>query len=141
MGEITSGRDPNMLTRAVVTLSQHIGLFSLSHGGLALATSISSTFNFLALLLILHRRLGQFPWGEFAVSFLRNLFNALLMALPLLFIARRFDWVGAEKNLLTHGAVLMLLLGLGISLYLALSFLLRSPELQVVRESRGWIKR
>lgn len=134
MGEITASADSNVLTRVVVALSQYVGLFSLSHGGLALATSISSTFNFLVLLLILRRRLGQFPLGEFFVSFFRNLFNALLMALPLFFIVRSVDWVGSGKNPFVPGAIFLFLLALGISLYLALSFLLRSPECHFVRE-------
>jgi len=105
MGEITSSGHSSLLARVVVALSQYLSLFSLSHGGLALATAISSTFNFLLLLLILYRRLDQFPLREFFVSFIRNLFNSLLMALPLFFIVRRVDWVGSEMGLITHGAI------------------------------------
>ncbi len=141
MGKITASSDPSLLGRTIAQLSQHLGFFSLAHGGLALATSISSTFNFLVLLLILRRRLGQFPLGEIFVSFFRNLFNAFLMALPLFFIVQRVDWVGPEKTLLTHGAIFLLLLGLGISLYLTLSFLLSSTEWRAVRELGVRIKR
>jgi putative peptidoglycan lipid II flippase len=141
MGEIRASPDSDILTRTVVAVSHYVGLFSLSHGGLALATSFSSTFNFLVLLLILHRRLSAFPLREFFSSFFRNLFNALLMALPLLFIVRRVDWIGPEKALLTHGAIFLLLLGLGISLYLGLSFLLHCPEWQLVRDLSVKIKR
>ncbi|MEK7782976.1 MAG: murein biosynthesis integral membrane protein MurJ, partial [Candidatus Binatota bacterium] len=77
MGEIAAGPDANVLARTVAVISQNVGLFSLGHGGLALATSISATFNFLVLLFILSRRLGRFPLGEFFLSFLRNLFNSL----------------------------------------------------------------
>lgn len=141
MGEITASRDSHVLARTVVTLSQYFNLVSLSHGGLALATAISSTFNFLILVLILHRRLGQLPLREYLVSFFRNLFNALLMVLPLFLVVRKVNWVGAEKSLLTHGAIFLCLLGLGIFLYLVLSFLLRSPEWPVVRELGIRIKR
>jgi len=141
MGEITSSGHSSLLARVVVALSQYLSLFSLSHGGLALATAISSTFNFLLLLLILYRRLDQFPLREFFVSFIRNLVNALLMALPLYFIVRRVDWVGSEMGLITHGAIFLLLLGLGILLYLGLSFLFRSPEWHVIGELWARIKR
>lgn len=134
MGEITAGPDANMLARMVAAISQNVGLFSLGHGGLALATSISATFNFLVLLFILSRRLGRFPLGEFFLSFSRNLFNSLLMALPLVFIVRSVDWVGTERSLLTHGVIFLLLLGLGILLYLGLSCLLRCPEWPMIRE-------
>jgi len=134
MGEISSGSDPNLLTRMIATASGGIAIFSLSHGGLALATAISATFNFLALLWILSRRLRPFPLTDFFFSFRHNLFNSLLMALPLLLIARSVDWVGAERSLWWHGAIFLSLLGLGTVLYLALSRLLRSPEWPVVRE-------
>lgn len=140
MGEISSSSEPNLLTRMIVTASGSIALFSLSHGGLALATAISATFNFLALLWILSRRLRPFPLTDFFFSFRRSFFISLLMALPLLFIVRSVDWIGAEKSLWRHGAVFLLLLGLGISLYLALSCLLRSPEWPVVRETGGKIR-
>lgn len=141
MGEITASGDPNRLARAIIALSHYLGLFSLSYGGLALATSISSTFNFLVLLLVLHRRFGQFPWHEFLVSLFRNLFNAFLMALPLFFIVRNVDWSGSQGSLLTHGAIFLSLLALGLSLYVALSFLLRSPERQVVLQLAAAIKK
>jgi len=141
MGEIAAGPDSNALTRAVVMISRHTAVFSLSHGGLALATSISATFNFLVLLFILSRRLHPFPLQDFFLSSLRNLFNSLLMALPLIFIVRSVDWIGTEKSLLTHGVIFLLLLGLGILLYLALSFILRSPEWPIMRELGRKIKR
>ncbi len=139
MGKVSAEPNTDIPSRTIVALSERLGLFSLSHAGLALATSISSTFNFLVLLLIIHRRLGRFPLGEFFLSFLRNLFNALLMALPLIFIVWSVDWVGSEKSLLTHGAIFLLILILGISLYLALSFLLRSSEWQAARDFGGKI--
>lgn len=141
MGEIVAAPDPSLLSRTIVLLSQHLNLFSLSHGGLALATSVSSTFNFLLLLLLLHLRLGQLPWREFLVSFLRNLLNSLLMALPLFFIAQSIDWIAPAKNVLTQVATFLLLLGLGPALYLVLSFLLRSPERQVILQLWDRIKR
>lgn len=134
MGEVTSGSDSNLLTRLVVTVSRNVALFSLAHGGLALATAISATFNFLILLWILSRRLHPFPLAGFFFSFQRNLFNSLLMALPIFFIVRGVDWAGEPASVWRHGAIFLFLLGVGISLYLALSYLLRSPEWPVMRE-------
>ncbi|MEE8076130.1 MAG: lipid II flippase MurJ, partial [Candidatus Binatia bacterium] len=141
MGEVFAGQDSSVFSRSIATLSQNLGLFSLSHNGLALANSVSSTFQFIALLLILHRRLGQFPWREFLVSLLRDLFKALLMALPLFYIVQRVDWLGSEGSILARGAIFLSLLGLGISLYLALSFLSRSPELAALRQVAASFKK
>ena len=140
MGNISASSDSNLLLRFVAALSYYLNLFSLSHSGLALATSLSSTFQFLVLLLILERRLGGFPWQEFWASFIRNLLNALLMALPLFLIARRVDWVGSERNLLTHGFIFLSLLGSGLGLHLALTFFRGGPEWQVVRALARRIK-
>jgi len=133
MGAVHVSPDATLLGRMIGALSQHLAIFSLAHGGLALATSISSTFNFLALILILHRRLGGLPWGEFFSSFVRNFFNALLMALPLLWIVGQVNWIGPERNLLINGIVFLMVLGLGIFLYAFLTFLWRSPEWEIVR--------
>jgi putative peptidoglycan lipid II flippase len=128
MGEISSSADPNLFARALAALSSVVALFSLSHGGLALATAVSATFNFLVLLWILSRRLRPFSLTEFFLSFWHTFFISLLMALPLLFIVRRVDWIGADRSLWSLGALFVLLVALGVSLYLALSRLLRSPE-------------
>lgn len=134
MGKITAGSEDNALSRMIAALSQHAGFLSLSHGGLAMAASISATFNFVALLWILSRRLAPFPLREFFSSFFHNLFNSLLMGLALFFIVRSVDWVGSEKSLWIHGSIFLFLLGLGVSLYLFLSFLLRSPEWAFMRK-------
>jgi len=140
MGPVAVGQDSSGFSRAIATLSQSLGVFSLSHGGLALANSISSTCQFLLLLRILHRRLGQFEWRGFSVSFLRNLFNSLIMAVPLFFVVQRVDWASSESSIV-QGAIFLLLLVLGLSLYIGLSFLLRSPERQLVVQVASGIKR
>ena len=134
MGEVTAGPDADSVGLAVAALSHQLSVISLSHGGLALATSISATFNFLLLLVILDRRLGKFPWSDFLFSFGRNLVNALVMAFPLALIVRRVNWVAYDRSLWAHGIVFISLLGLGILLYLAMSFLWRGPEWRALRD-------
>jgi putative peptidoglycan lipid II flippase len=123
-------------------VSERFGAVSLRHAGLALATSISSTFNFLALLFILNRKITRLPLGEIFASFMRNLLNALLMSLPLLWIVQSVDWVGPERNLYWLSGVFAGLLILGVILYLVLSRLLRSPEWIFVKQfSRAFQRR
>ena len=141
MGPVTGGQDGGGFARAIAAISQALGMFSLSHGGLALANSISSTCHFLVLLLILHGRLGQFAWRAYSISFLRSLFNALLMALPLILVVRRIDWVGLEGSLLTRSALFILIMAGGLFLYVALSFLFRSPERHVIVQVASAIRR
>lgn len=141
MGPVTAGQGAGGLSRAIAGLSQFLGVWSLAHGGLALANSLSSTFQFLLLLWILQRRLGGFQWREFLASFIRNLVSALLMAAPLFFMARRVDWVGSDGILLVHGAVFLALIVLGLGLYVGLSCIWRSPERQWVLQVAAAIKR
>jgi len=141
MGPVPAGPDAGWLARGIAAGSQYLGVFSLAHGGLALANSISSTCQFLFLLVILHGRLGQFAWREFSISFLRNLFNALLMALPLILVVRRIDWVGLEGSLLTRSALFFLIMAGGVFLYVALSYLFRSPERHVIVQAVSAIRR
>jgi putative peptidoglycan lipid II flippase len=141
MGKATAGAESDALAQFVAQLSQYLGLYSFSYSGLALATSISSTFNFLTLLFVLQRRLGQFPLRGFFLSFCRNLFNALLMAVPLFLIVRSIDWVGSELTLLTRGVIFLLLPVVGILLYFGFSFLWGSSEWHFVREVGARLRR
>jgi putative peptidoglycan lipid II flippase len=133
MGEINiEGDSAGMMTRMIAWASVRIGLVPLGHGGLALATTISSLFNFFILLLILHRRLEGIPLREVAQSFLRNFISTLLMALPLFWIVGQVDWIGTEIATYLKALILACLISLGIALYFALSYLLRSTEWQIV---------
>jgi putative peptidoglycan lipid II flippase len=137
MGEINIETDSaGIITRTIATASARIGLVSLGHGGLALATSISSLCNFFILLFILRQRLEGIPLREVAQSFLRNLISTSLMALPLLWVVGKVDWTGTGIPMYSKALILGCLIILGISLYLALSYLLRSPEWQMVAQFR-----
>jgi putative peptidoglycan lipid II flippase len=137
MGAINIDADSaGFITRMIATTSARIGILSLGHGGLALATSISSLCNFFILLFILHRRLEGIPLRAVARSFLRNLFSASLMALPLFWLVGQVDWTGTAIGASSKALLLASLVILGVSLYLALSFLLRSPEWPIVEQFR-----
>jgi putative peptidoglycan lipid II flippase len=118
----------------IAALSNQLGAVSLRHSGLALATSISSTFNFLALLFILHRKLKRLPLRDILASFVRNLLNALIMSLPLFWIVQSVDWTGPERNLFRLTIIFAGLVTFGVILYLVLSRLFSSPEWPFVRQ-------
>ncbi len=137
MGEIQlEGDSGGILTRMIASASVSIGLVSLGHGGLALATTISSLCNFFILLLILHRRLEGIPLGEVAHSFLRNLISTLLMAIPIFWLAGKVDWTGSGLPMYWKALILAGLIIIGISFYLVLSYLLRSTEWQILDQFR-----
>ena len=137
MGDINVEANPaGFITQTVALATARIGLIPLGHGGLALATSVSSICNFFILLLVLHRRLEGIPLREVAESFLRNFISASLMALPLFWIVGQVDWTGSGIDAYSKVLVLGSLIIFGCSFYLLLSYLLRSPEWQVVEQFR-----
>jgi hypothetical protein len=63
------------------------------------------------------------------------------MALPLILVVRRIDWVGLEGSLLTRIALFFLIMAGGLFLYVALSYLFRSPERHVIVQVASAIRR
>ena len=137
MGNINAeANSAGFISQAVASATAHIGLIELGHGGLALATSLSSLCNFFILVFVLNRRLEGIPLRHVAQSFVRNFINALLMAVSLFWIVGQVDWTGSGVDAYWKVLILGTLLFLGCSLYLLLSYLLRSPEWELVEHVR-----
>jgi putative peptidoglycan lipid II flippase len=137
MGDIkVEANSAGFINQMVTWATARIGLIPLGHGGLALATSLSSMCNFFLLLFVLHRRLQGIPLREVAESFLRNFISASLMALALFSIVRQVDWTGSGIDAYSKVLVLGSLILFGCSFYLLLSYLLKSPEWPVVEQFR-----
>lgn len=102
-------------------------MFPLKHGGLALATSISSTMNFALLALILRGRMGRMGGYKVAKSALKVSVASAVMAMAVGGLAARFFDDAAP--LPSKAAFLGLDIGLGIVLFLAICYLLRCDEL------------
>jgi putative peptidoglycan lipid II flippase len=93
----------------------------LSHGGLALATSLASMINFILLACALHRRIGGLHWKKIIVSTGKTVVNSFIMAATL---AIWISWYSMDPA----GSVWHLLGGLsaaiaaGIALYCTLAW-------------------
>jgi putative peptidoglycan lipid II flippase len=99
----------------------------LAHAGLALANTIATTLEMILLLWLLTRRLDGLEWSRLASTALRSLLAAVVMGLPLAWLAGRWS----------HGPALILGaagLVIGAALYLAGAYILRMRELNVVRQ-------
>lgn len=103
----------------------------LGHGGLALATSLSSIFNLCLLLLILKTKLGLFSWHSISISICKTILSSIIMAALVWYVS--IILIPAQQSTLTD-----LLLGItasittGIGSYMVLSFFLKSPELAAI---------
>jgi putative peptidoglycan lipid II flippase len=113
----------------------------LDHSGLALATSLSSILNLGLLVRALQNKLGSLGWRSISRSFGRTLVSSLSMGVAV--------WAVGLKIIPAQNPTLTGLLGgvagcviIGICTYAGASYILKSPELDVVltevRKGIGW---
>ncbi|HEY6609110.1 MAG TPA: lipid II flippase MurJ, partial [Candidatus Limnocylindria bacterium] len=127
---------------AVVAVAINIPLMAALVGpmgieGLALALSISAILEVLGLLLSLHRRIESIEGSAIAAATLRAAVGAGVAALVMLGGLRAAE--AAAPNLLGDPVgrvvVLFALVAAGGLAFLAVSFVVRSPELELVRHA------
>jgi putative peptidoglycan lipid II flippase len=127
-------RTPVRIGIVVMALNLVLSLFlmqTMQHNGLALALSLSSTFNVLLLVWALRRRLGSLGWSQVALSAGKSLICAVLMGLTVWMLSR---WClqSSEGTRLALAAQLGLCIGVGIGVYGGLAWVFRLPELKGV---------
>lgn len=108
----------------------------LGHGGLALATSLSSAINAVALVMILRRKFGPFgAWTIFASS-IRSMAASSLMGgvIYLILYYSGFDGLGGASKM----GILLTCIGIGTAVYVFAAMGLRCPEIEVLK---GILKR
>ncbi|OGQ01387.1 MAG: murein biosynthesis integral membrane protein MurJ [Deltaproteobacteria bacterium RBG_19FT_COMBO_46_12] len=100
----------------------------LKHGGLALATSLSSTLNLILLFWKLNSRLGKIDMRKNIKSFLKDVFCSLPMGVAAYLICSIGNWsttgnVGEKVLLLLAGIVI------GLGIYLMCSYWMKNEEM------------
>ncbi|MEN6464178.1 MAG: murein biosynthesis integral membrane protein MurJ [Syntrophaceae bacterium] len=104
-------------------------MFPLKHGGLALATSIATSFNVIALYVILKKRVGGFLKDGFLDSVSRIFLASLAMWASFFLVELVFPWSNNASQY--HKVVLLsVLVALGLGVFLISSLLLKSREMQ-----------
>jgi putative peptidoglycan lipid II flippase len=103
-------------------------IYPLKHGGLALATSLSSTLNLILLFWKLNLKLGKIDIRKNIKSLLRDVFCSLPMGLAAYWICSIGNW-STTGNI--GEKVLLLLIGIviGLGIYLACSYWVKSEEM------------
>jgi putative peptidoglycan lipid II flippase len=112
-------------------------MFPMKHNGLALATSIASAVNILALALILERKVGRFLRRDFWMSILRTTLatGAMAAAVGIAGTIMGWDNTGAFGDRLLF---LVVMVSVGFSTFMIGSFLLGGPEVRaLLRMRRG----
>ncbi len=114
-------------------------IFPLKHGGLALATSLSSTLNLILLFWKLNSKLGKIDMGKNIKSLLRDVFCSLPMGLAAYLICSIGNWSTTGN---AGEKVLLLLIGIviGLGIYLICSYWTKNEEmlflLKMIRKRR-----
>ena len=113
----------------------------LAHGGLALATSLASILNLGLLVQALRAKLGSLGWRNIAHSAGRSLLSSAGMGFVVWAAARTL--IPLENRTLTGLLVgVVACIGIGLCIYTAISFVLKSQELSIVlTEARKGIGR
>jgi putative peptidoglycan lipid II flippase len=114
-------------------------IYPLKHGGLALATSLSSILNLVLLFWKLNLKLGKIDMRKNIKSLLRNVFCSLPMGVAAYLICSLGNWsttgnIGEKVILLLTGIVI------GLGIYFACSYWVKSEEmlflLKMIRRKR-----
>ncbi len=101
-------------------------------GGIALALSLASVFNFIVLFFLLERKIGRIEKKEFIVSGIKCAFSAVLMGGAVWFFMKQFDFPG--MIFLEQLAVLSAAVGLGILVYAVLSMVFSRGDLRSLKD-------
>ncbi len=102
----------------------------LPHGGLALANSLATGLEMVGLLILLHRRIGGLEARTLLHSGWRAVLAALGMGVAVFGWLQLAPWLAAPQWLVGLGGAL-----LGAGVYFGLAFVLRSPEIRLLKKS------
>jgi putative peptidoglycan lipid II flippase len=103
----------------------------LAHGGLALATSLASMLNLGLLLVALRTRLGSLGWKSIAQSVCRSMLCSMVMGIAVHMAA---SFMIPDKSSTLSGLIggVAGSIGVGLCIYGAGSYMIKSPELSRV---------
>jgi putative peptidoglycan lipid II flippase len=102
--------------------------FGLKHTGLALASSISSTFNFFLLFFALSRRMGEIEIKKTLMQVLKITLASLIMGVSAWKISAFYDWSQSGISLEKIGVFLASVL-VSVALYFTIAKLLKVEEI------------
>ncbi len=107
---------------------------SMTHAGIALASSAASVVQVLLLLLLLRRKLGPLGLRAVATSAARTLLLGCVAALAGSMVCRLGHWERGGNDLVNVG-VLAASLAASVAIYLGAAYVLRAPELGELRSA------
>lgn len=119
-----------LVTFIINTILCYLLVKPLGHGGLALATSLSSTVNAAILLVILKRRFGRFDGRMILTSALKSAAAALIMGAVMYLLIHFFG----DKGRLVLTGIITVGCAFGVGIYLLLAKAFKAPEVVFVKD-------
>jgi putative peptidoglycan lipid II flippase len=101
----------------------------LRHGGIALANAISSSANFVLLIILLRKKIGRVDARKIISSFFKALFASLIMGFVGYFILPGTMWT-ESGNVLKKSGYLMSTIILCVLIFVVISYISKSSELK-----------
>ncbi len=132
MGPIAASGD-SAVESGIAALTQHLAVADLRHVGLAVATSVSATVNFVLLGAMLRRRVPSLQFSSLVPALLRNIAASGVMAAVIIAVAGTVTWEHASFPLRVIG--LTAAVGSGLITYLGISWAAGSEEIASVRRA------
>jgi len=122
---------------AFIVMLGYIGLaFLLMNplrvGGIALALSIASVFNFVGLFILLEKKIGRIEKKTVIVSAIKSFFSAGVMGLAIWFFMERLDFQGLV--FLKKVGVLCAAIAVGVMTYVLMSLIFNFEELKGLKD-------
>jgi len=101
-------------------------------GGIAFASTISSFFNFILLIILLKKRIGKIIDKKTTVSFFKSFVSSSFMAAVLYLLLRNFSSV-MSKNRLNNISITIFLIIIGIVLFSIINILMKNRDVMELK--------
>jgi putative peptidoglycan lipid II flippase len=129
-----------IISMIVNTSLNFILMWPLKHGGLALATSLSSILNLSLLLYCLRKKMGRLGGRKIFISCLKISIASILAGVGAWIVIRQVNFTILSRS--SAASVLMVIICVSILFYALISYLLRSSEMaffiDMVRKKRSF---
>ncbi|MCD6486557.1 MAG: murein biosynthesis integral membrane protein MurJ [Syntrophobacterales bacterium] len=132
-------RTPVKIAVAALLVNVIMGIilmFPMKHNGLALATSISSAVNIVALAVILRRKVGKFLDRSFWTSVFRTTLASVVMGLSIIAVSHIFVW-NSEGVFVERLLFLIITIVIGLAVFALSSLILGSSEVKTLLKMKN----
>lgn len=120
-----------VITLVVNLLASLVLMQFLKHNGIALANSLAAMVNVVILACVLKKKIGTFLGRDFYVSLFKIIIPCIIMLCSIFLVDYFMVW-DANSNFISSLTYLLTAIGVGIFVFFACAYLLKSPEIKAL---------